>query len=131
MSSRSGTKLVIALSVAGVSALIAIMLIATGFARNSGSATSAPVQSSVDVTELSTPTPTLTPTPRPSSTQTPYEQLLGQMIEILKVDGAQAAYDLLKSASAAAPQAAALCPLVALALSNVADTQIDWQSACP
>jgi len=127
MSSRSGTKLVIALSVAGVSALIAIMLIATGFARNSGSATPAPVESSVDVTERSTPTPT----PRPSSTQTPYEQLLGQMIEILKVDGAQAAYDLLKSASAAAPQAAALCPLVALALSNVADTQIDWQSACP
>jgi hypothetical protein len=129
MSSRTGTKLVIALSVAGFSAIVAIMLIATGLAQNSGSPTSAPVDSSAAATEPSTPTPSSTPSP--ASTQTPYEQLLGQMIEILKVDGAQAAFDLLKSASAAAPQAAALCPLVALALSNVADTQIDWQSACP
>jgi hypothetical protein len=125
MSSRTGTKLVIALSVAGFSAIVAIMLIATGLAQNSGSPTSAPVTSSASASASPTPSPT------PASTQTPYEQLLGQMIEILKVDGAQAAFDLLKSASAAAPQAAALCPLVALALSNVADTQIDWQSACP
>ncbi len=129
MSSRSGTKLVIALSVAGFSALIAITLIAAGLARNSGSPKSAPVTSSASAIDLATPTPT--PTPSPASTQTPYEQLLGQMLEIVKVDGAQAAYDLLKSASSAAPQAAELCPLVALALSNVADTYIDWQSACP
>ena len=129
MSSRTGTKLVIALSVAGFSAIVAIVLIAAGFVRNSGTPTPAPVTSAASASESPTPTPT--PTPSPASTQTPYEQLLGQMLEILKVDGAQTAYDLLKSASAAAPQAAALCPLVALALSNVADTQIDWQSACP
>lgn len=127
MSSRSGIKLVIALSVAGLSAVVAITLIAAGFARNSGTTTSTQVTPTAS-SELSTPTPTATPSP--VSTQTPYEQLLGQLLEIVKVDGAQAAYDLLKSASAAAPQAAALCPLVALALSNVTDTNIDWQSAC-
>ena len=130
MSSRSGTKLVIALSVAGFSALVAITLIAAGVARNSGTPTSAPATSSSSASPTPTATPTPTPAPSPASTQTPYEQLLGQLIEIAKVDGAQAAYDLLKSASAAAPQAAALCPLVALALSNVGDTNIDWQSAC-
>lgn len=127
MSSRSGIKLVIALSVAGLSAVVAITLIAAGFARNSGTTTSTQVTPTAS-SEPSTPTPTATPSP--VSTQTPYEQLLGQLLEIVKVDGAQAAYDLLKSASAAAPQAAALCPLVALALSNVTDTNIDWQSAC-
>ena len=127
MSSRSGIKLVIALSVAGLSAVVAITLIAAGFARNSGTTTSTQATPTAS-SELSTPTPTATPSP--VSTQTPYEQLLGQLLEIVKVDGAQAAYDLLKSASAAAPQAAALCPLVALALSNVTDTNIDWQSAC-
>ena len=127
MSSRSGIKLVIALSVAGLSAVVAITLIAAGFARNSGTTTSTQVTPTAS-SELSTPTPTATPSP--VSTQTPYEQLLGQLLEIVKVDGAQAAYDLLKSAASAAPQAAALCPLVALALSNVTDTNIDWQSAC-
>jgi hypothetical protein len=127
MSSRSGIKLVIALSVAGLSTVVAITLIAAGFARNSGTTTSTQVTPTAS-SEPSTPTPTATPSP--VSTQTPYEQLLGQLLEIVKVDGAQAAYDLLKSASAAAPQAAALCPLVALALSNVTDTNIDWQSAC-
>ena len=127
MSSRSGFKLVIALSVAGLSAVVAITLIAAGFARNSGTTTSTQVTPTAS-SELSTPTPTATPSP--VSTQTPYEQLLGQLLEIVKVDGAQAAYDLLKSAASAAPQAAALCPLVALALSNVTDTNIDWQSAC-
>lgn len=128
MSSRSGIKLVIALSVAGLSTVVAITLIAAGFARNSGTTTSTQVTPTTSSSEPSTPTPTASPSP--VSTQTPYEQLLGQLLEIVKVDGAQAAYDLLKSASAAAPQAAALCPLVALALSNVTDTNIDWQSAC-
>ena len=92
MSSRSGIKLVIALSVAGLSAVVAITLIAAGFARNSGTTTSTQVTPTAS-SELSTPTPTATPSP--VSTQTPYEQLLGQLLEIVKVDGAQAAYDLL------------------------------------
>ena len=124
--SRSHAGVAIAVVLACVSAAIAVMLIIGSIAKGAreGAGTATSPSSTAPL-----PTQTAPPTSFPASTQSPYEQLKGQMLAILAADGAQKAYDLLAAAVDASPDAAPLCRQVAKDL-KAADASLDWAGAC-
>ena len=124
--SRSHTGVAIAVVLACVSAAVAVMLIIGSLAvgaRDYPDASASPSEA------VPLPTQTVPATRFPASTQTPYEQLKGQMLAILEADGAQKAYELLAGAIDASPDAAPLCRRVVVDL-KAADPSLDWASAC-